>query len=361
MPVTIAYFVSPHGYGHAARASAVINAIAARRPALHFDIFSLTPEWFFAESLTAPFTYHPLLTDIGLVQTNSMQENLPGTIERLNEFLPFGPARLRQLATQLGPRCRLVLCDIAPLGIAVAQELGAPAALIENFTWDWIYEGYPGFAAELQPHVGYLRRLFSAATYHIQTEPVCLPQPAHLAVPPVSRQIREDAATVRRKLNLSPGSKMVLLTMGGNRWDFSALDRLSRFKNIHFVIAGADGVPANAPANLICLPRHGSGFFHPDLINAADAVIGKVGYSTLAEAYQAGIPFGYMARSQFRESPYLTAYIEANLPALEFTEAEFTGSSWLDKVPALVNLPKIKRQPTNGAAKIARFIEEILA
>jgi hypothetical protein len=31
--------------------------------------------------------------------------------------------------------------------------------------------------------------------------------------------------------------------------------------------------------NLVLLPHH-SGFYHPDLVNASDAVIGKVGYST---------------------------------------------------------------------------------
>ncbi len=360
MPKSVACFVSPHGYGHAARACAVLSAIHRCQPDVHFEIFTRVPAWFFAESLAAPFSYHELLTDIGLVQTNSLQEDVTATIGRLTEFLPFRPELLQKLAGQLGPECRLVLCDIAPLGIATATEAGVPSILIENFTWDWIYAGYPALAGRIQARIDYLRGLFQSATHHIQTEPVCAPQPAARTVPPVSRAIRVQADDVRRRLGIAAGQKMVVLTMGGNRWDFAALDRLARFDNIVFVIAGGNDAPPHPPANLRLLPANSGDFFHPDLINAADAVIGKVGYSTLAEVYQAGTPFGYVPRPQFPESPALTAYIEANLPALEFTPAELAGSGWLNKVPQLLALPKIERPTANGAEQIARFVCALL-
>ena len=65
--LSIAYFVTSHGFGHAARASAVMNAIYVRWPFVHFEIFALTPEWFFQRSLNVPFVYHSEPTDIGLV------------------------------------------------------------------------------------------------------------------------------------------------------------------------------------------------------------------------------------------------------------------------------------------------------
>ena len=42
----IAWFVSPHGFAHAARASAVITAMLARRPGLRFDLYTSLPSWF---------------------------------------------------------------------------------------------------------------------------------------------------------------------------------------------------------------------------------------------------------------------------------------------------------------------------
>jgi len=34
----------------------------------------------------------------------------------------------------------LSICEIAPMGILVAKETRVPAILVDNFTWDWIYQ-----------------------------------------------------------------------------------------------------------------------------------------------------------------------------------------------------------------------------
>ncbi len=56
-----------------------------------------------------------------------------------------------------------------------------------------------------------------------------------------------------------------------------------------------------------------SSFYHPDLVNAPDVVIGKIGYSTLADVYHAGVPYGYIPRSDFWESAVCELYIQSNM------------------------------------------------
>src|SRR5512141_2488187 len=97
----IAVFVTPHGYGHAARASAVMNAIREREPGVHFEIFTRVPVWFFNMSLKSGFTYHEVLTDIGVAQSTAMDEDLPETIRRLEAFLPFRAELVGALAAQV--------------------------------------------------------------------------------------------------------------------------------------------------------------------------------------------------------------------------------------------------------------------
>ena len=134
----IAYFITPHGYGHAARASAVMAAIQQSDSAIRFEIFTQVPRWFFQDSLSGPFGYHPILTDIGLVQKTSLAEDMPETVKRLDAFLPFDAGSIQDLAKQINQlECQLVLCDIAPMGIAVAGEVSIPSVLIENFTWEY--------------------------------------------------------------------------------------------------------------------------------------------------------------------------------------------------------------------------------
>jgi UDP-N-acetylglucosamine:LPS N-acetylglucosamine transferase len=103
-----------------------------------------------------------------------------------------------------------------------------------------------------------------------------------------------------------------------------------------------------------------AGIFHPDLVNAGDAIIGKVGYSTLAETYQAGIPFGYIPRPAFRESPVLVDYIETKMRGLSFSESDLDNGQWLAKLPELLALPRLQRDQSGGAAQIARFVYKLM-
>lgn len=351
----IAYFISPHGYGHAARSAAGMEAIHSLDSSVRFEIFTQVPHWFFAESLSQPFGYHNLLTDIGLAQKTSLSEDVPETIKRLDSFIPFDPPQLAMLAGQLEQlECQLILSDISPLGIAVAQEMGLPAVLIENFTWDWIYQGYPEYSSQLKRHITYMQRLFEAADYHIQTEPVCDPRSADLTTTPVSRKVRSSPAQVRQKLEIPDGAKLVMMTMGGMNWDYTFLERLKDQGEIVLVAAG-NTEQTERRGNLILLARN-SGVFHPDLVNACDAVIGKTGYSTLAEVYQAGVPFGYISRPTFREAPVMVDFVQDSMQGLPFSEVELESGDWFSKLPDLLALPRIQRDDGNGADQIAHFI-----
>jgi hypothetical protein len=350
----VAFFVSAHGLGHAARAAAVMAGLQARHPWLQFEVFSQVPRWFFEASLAGPFTHSDVLTDIGLVQTSPLHEDLPQTVQRLNEFLPLDEARVAALARQVRG-CALVMCDISPLGIAVARAAGLPSVLIENFTWDWIYEGYVAEAPGLRPHIDYLRQLFASAHYHVQTAPACdSPYPAHLLTQPVSRSPRTPAAQVRERLGISAQARAVLVTMGGIAAGYSFLDRLGEQAGLHFVVPGGSDAPERR-ANCTLLP-HRSEFYHPDLVSACDVLVGKVGYSTLAEAYHAGTPCGYVRRARFREASVLVDFMRAKMQGFEISADRFADGGWLADLPDLLTLPRVERRERNGAGQVAEFV-----
>jgi UDP:flavonoid glycosyltransferase YjiC (YdhE family) len=356
--MNLAFFISSHGYGHAARASAIMAALHARHPALHFEIFTHAPRWFFEGSLPAPFTYHSALTDVGLAQTSPLAEDLPQTVQRLNEFLPFDEARVAALAAQVSG-CALALCDISPLGIAAARRAGIPSVLVENFTWDWIYEGYVDDAPGLRPHIEYLRGAFASADYHIRTAPANADSfPAHLLTRPVSRSPRTALERVREQLGIPPEDKTVFVTMGGVRGEYAFLNRLTEQRGLYFVVPGGSEAHERR-GNVILLPHH-SEFYHPDVLNACDAVVGKAGYSTLAETYHAGVPYGYIARPRFRESGPLANFIRAEMHGLEIPAEHFEDGDWLASLPDLLALPRTERREPNGAAQATDFIAGLL-
>lgn len=359
-----AYFITAHGFGHAARACAVMTALRTKLPTVEFMLFTQTPLWFFENSLDFPITYHSTFTDVGLVQPAPLVEDLPATVQRLQELLPFDPARVAQLAEQVRD-CAVILCDIAPLGLAVARAAHLPSVLIENFTWDWIYEGYVAEEPALAPFIGYLRDLLPLATAHIRATPACggpihdLHSSAELITTPISRGPRHTPEVIRAQLRIPPEGRILFLTMGGIRGQYGFINQLTALREVYVVIPGGSDTYEDR-GNVRLLPHH-SRFYHPDLLHAADLVIGKAGYSTLAETYQAGLPFGFVQRPRFRESAVLVDFVQHHIPSLEIPSEQFDDGSWLAHLPALLALPKTQRSTPNGADQAAAFIIEMLS
>ena len=214
----LGYVISPHGFGHAARASAVMNAVYRLNPKVVFDIVTTVPEWFFQDSLIGSYSYLYFESDIGVVQVSPFEEDLPGTIERLKSFLPFQGQRSEFLGCYLENKgCSLVICDISPLGIQAAHQAGIPAVLVENFTWEWIYAGYQTLEPRFAGFEKEFQRVFHSAEIHIQTTPVCEEGQADLRVDPVGREPKHSREVVRAQLSIQDKLPMVLITMGGSK------------------------------------------------------------------------------------------------------------------------------------------------
>lgn len=346
-----AYFVSSHGLGHAARASAVIAAIHAERPESRFTLFTTAPAWFFADSLGFDVTIEPVDADLGMVQTDALTEDLPATLRELERRVPFRDAEVDALARRVHG-ADAVVCDIAPLGIAVARRAGLPSVLVENFTWDWIYRGYLDDCPGLAPIADELERVFAQADVRVQTEPVCAPRPDAVRVPPIARTPRRGRDDVRRRLGVPADAPLVMITMGGVDWSYDALAaELSRGDDPWLVIPGSRR--RERRGRVIRLP-HRSDFYHPDLIHAADAVVGKLGYSTLAEIWSAGVPLAYLTRPRFPESPTLEAWARRELACRRLEPADLGSGAWLDAVRELLASPRRPPALTNGAPDVAR-------
>lgn len=359
-PIALAVFITSHGFGHAARSAAIMNALYERIPNLQFEIYTQVDPWVFEDTLTGSFRCHHTWTDVGVVQHSAMEEDLPATLAALQEHYPLKPEVVQQLSKQvLAARCRAVICDISPLGIAVAKQAGLPSYLVENFTWDWIYEGYLNREKRLAQVIPYLQRLFDQATYRIQTTPFCKADPdASLVSPVVSRQPKTSPRELRRKMGIPENAHMALITTGGIETHHSFLDRLKSVRELYFVVPGA-AESFTCDQNLILLPHH-TPFYHPDLVNGANVVIGKVGYSTMAEVYWAGIPFVYVTRKNFREPEEMARFIEERIPGYEITQEEFERGDWAEDLLDLIALPRIRRDGENGSRQIARYIQQTM-
>lgn len=353
----IAYFITYHGFGHATRAAAVMAALERILPQARFELFTDCPSWIFRQSFSGRFNYHNVRVDVGLVQRSPLESDLPATCRALDVWTPFDHQLVERLGKQVDRlNCRIVVCDISPLGLAVASRAGRPGILVENFTWDWIYAAYLSEAPALKRHIDYFRDIYRQADLHIQTEPLCKRSEGAVIVPPAGRRPRSRRGQVRARLNIPADAPMVLVSMGGVPDRFQFLSRLPRRIDPFIVVPGAVDC-TNPHPKVIMLPSNSS-FYHPDLLQAADLLVGKAGYSTVAEAYHAGIPFGYVARSESPESPALVHFIRRSLAACPVTAGAYHTGRWLESVPDLLNMPRRPPPKENGADVIARLLHD---
>ncbi|MEM9553745.1 MAG: hypothetical protein AAGC60_05775 [Acidobacteriota bacterium] len=370
-------FVTPHGFGHAARTAALLVAVRRQRadrglPALDLHVVSSVPRWFFVQSGLEPFTHHDEVTDVGLVQRTALREDLDASVAALERFDPFDGARLAHwtaLLERVG--CDLVFCDIAPAGLLAAHRAGLPSVLLESFTWPWIYRGTGD--ERLERWADRLDPVIELADLYLQTAPACEHRTSALQVGPIARTPRHGGARTRERLGLGSDDGLVLVTMGGVPWEFGALrEPLAQAltasgpngRRRWLVIAGAADTPTTIElghrGGAVLLP-HRSEFEHPDLVAAADAVCAKLGYSTIAEIAHCGTRFGYVPRPAFRESAVLEAWAREHLATQRIDPEilEAADARWLEAALELLEIPT--RPPLAGGTEAAaRAVDGLL-
>ncbi len=144
----------------------------------------------------------------------------------------------------------------------------------------------------------------------------------------------------------------MLVSLGGIEHRLGALEALAVRADCVFVVPGGSDREESRGA-LRLLPHH-SPIHHPDLVAAADVVVGKLGYSTVAEAVGAGTRFLYVPRPGFRESAVLERFVHERLPAAEISWDELSSGEFAARIPSLLVRPISPRRPADGGgARVA--------
>lgn len=346
----IGCFVTSHGFGHASRVCAVVEALKIRAE-IFPHIFATTGAEIFSETLDN-VTYHELLSDIGFVQNDSFHIDLEATCTKLHTLIPYREKLINRLAEQCAGY-RFLLCDISGLGVQVAAKAGISSVLVENFTWDWIYSPYREQYPQIAFFADYLADIYRLADIHIQAEPVCRRSSPHLTCSPVFRKIRPNPVKLSLKYPQTFSRKLVLITLGGIRFSPPFLDVLQKYDDFFFIFAGQQN--EQIVYDNVLYIGHSSTYYHPDLINSVDIVVCKSGYSTLAECYQAGKPTICVQRQGFCESKVLEDFAKQHMDSPIISKDEFLSGNWLKFLPDCAQRRggKAKR---NGADEIADFL-----
>jgi L-arabinokinase len=231
----------------------------------------------------------------------------------------------------------LLVGDIPPLAFEVAAALEVPGIALGNFSWDWIYEPYVADLPEHAPLVEAMRKSYGRADLLLR-----LPLHAGMDVfpriediPLVVRHASRDRGATRQALGLARETRpVVLVSFGGFaavRFGSGATPDPGDFRFITF----GESVPG-LPADTVRLPIDHP-HRHEDLVAAADAVITKPGYGTVAECLASRTPFLYTSRDDFREYELLVREIARHAHAGFLGREDLLQIRWRVALEALLS------------------------
>jgi hypothetical protein len=357
--VLVAY-ISGHGFGHWTRSEAVLSRVAAAGVPVHVR----TNERALAPARKAAWPASVTETDVGpgVVQRGPLELDIGATEEILAEHvgrLEALAAREAEALFELG--ADLVYADVPPVAFEAAAQARLPAIGLANFTWSWIYEHY---VAERPAFAGLASRLASAESRARRF--LRLPfgggferLPRVEQLPLVVRAPTRSRTDARSLLPVPLDEKrpIVLLSFGGFGAELD-LARAARANAEFFFVAFSQ--PAEPVQNVAALP-HDHDLPHQDLVLGADAILGKPGYGTVAEAIVARRPFVLTPRGDFREFAELVRGVEENLAHARLSLDELAAGRWRPALErALAMTPPQGPPRIDGAEIAARRILEAL-
>lgn len=353
----IALYVTGHGFGHAVRCATVATQLCARIPDLKVFVKTEAPQWLFRGIECAELCYLKQVVDASPIQVDAFTMDLPKTAEYVLQWFARKDKWIEDEAQWLKrTNAALVIADISPLALIAAHQAGVPSALVANFTWDWIYGNLGHTDSRFGPIAEELRPYSRLADWAFVPKPAA---PPHWHVYPipvdiVGRACPMSRAEARKHLGIHPSDRVVLLTFGGigaGRFDFT---RLNELENYRFLSTEP------RPGLNNCIVYQPWDVDHACLVNAADIIVGKLGYGTVAEALIHGTPVLYSPREDWPEGLVLREAIRTSLPSISMPREQFEQCLWEQSLGELAKAKRPERQPGYGAVQIASMLAAFL-
>jgi len=304
-------------------------------------LFTAAPESIVSEWLPDPDLV-PWTADVGLVQSDSVTEDLPGTRAALAQRC--SDTAVDALAeVLLAHKIDLVVADTPPTALEAARRAGIPAVAVGNFTWPWIYAHYPELtdwskrlakwqvahdAAQLWPGPG-MEGFRSTTPFGL-----------------VGRRAHPDTTPT-----WPPGRALV--SFGGFGLDELGA-RLPVVEGVTWVLAP----PLSPLARPDCVFVEGVPY--PAMVAASDLVLTKPGYGILAETARAGTRLIWVPRGSFPEAGSITEELTKRGDRPVELPPGASPARWRSALRSAVTLrladPEPKPYPADESARLADWL-----
>jgi hypothetical protein len=368
LPPSVIFYISGHGFGHAIRQIAVINALHELTPALPIVVRTAAPDWLFTRTTCGASLFLPGETDTGVVQIDSLRLDVAESVRQARAFLDrFDELVEREAAIIRAHDVRLAIVDAPPLACAAAAAAGVPAVVCANFTWDWIYREYaeqPG----VDSIVAETGRAYSTARagWRLPLSGGFETIDPIIDLPFIARHGRADIdpAGIRRGLDLPAERPLALVSFGGYGLHQLPLTRLDCLADWDIVVTTRGSVSVTAPRGVHLVAEevlYGRGLRYEDLVRAVDVVITKPGYGIIADCVANDAAMLYTSRGRFAEYDVMVREMPRYLRCQHLELEAFDAGAWAAALRTLASLPPPPGQvPADGALVAAKMIAGLI-
>ena len=363
--MTIVFYISGHGFGHATRDLEIIRHIQQQRPGTKIVVRTSVPSWFLERASGGSIDIHSVETDTGVAQIDSLQLDEAETARRALAFYRTFDARIDAEAAALKElHASVVVGDVPPLAFAAAQRANVTSIAVANFTWDWIYAGYQRFAFDAPGVLTTIQNAYSQTTLALR-----LPfaggfetMRAIRDVPLVARRSRRTREENRRLLDLDHARPVVLASFGGHRTTMP-FEKIAGTHDLTLVLTDyeADRQPTGGFDGR--LRRFTSAMLedadirYEDLVAAADVVVSKPGYGIVSECIANHTALLYTSRGVFAENDILLAGMQPVVRSRFISQEDLRSGRWEPSIRVLLADPEPPASmPTNGASVVANTV-----
>ena len=356
--ISVAYYISGHGFGHAVRSLQLIRSLKERCAELEFYIRSPTPKWLM-DHLPFPLSYERRTTDVGIVQPDSLAMDVEGTLRSCQELHERIPSITEEeLAFIQREKIRLVLGDVPPLCFEIARRATLPSVAIANFSWDWIYRAYLPEFPSFRPLIEEMEVFYHQATLCLSLPFSCDLDvfPRRVSIPLIARISTLNKQQARERFDLPITAKIVLASFGGCGLERLPWETIRQYGDFFFVTTGP---LRRKEKNFLVLPDPLANY--EDLIRAADVVISKPGYGVVTDVIAHQVPLLYTSRGPFPEYPFLVEALNQWATSEFIPQEELLAGNlgpYLERL--LEKEPNWPTVPLNGAQVAAEKILELL-
>lgn len=359
--MNILFYISGHGYGHATRTRAIMDALSELDPTIHFYVKTPAPYSIFADMPPTILTFQSLAIDAGIVERDIITQDAQASLKKyaeINDQRQTIIAKERTFARK--NNIAIIVSDIPPLASEIGEVAGIPVIACANFTWDFNYKPYtrqyPRYTALIDDIRSAYKKTSLLLKFPFHHTFDCFPRQQD--IPLVARQPTAEPQKTRQKLGIEINDHRPIILVAF-RTDVPIFQRvITNLALDNDIIVLTYGAPVEKNIkNVIAIGKDWQTWQFPDLLRVSTLVVSKIGYSTLAECIAARTRLVYPPRENYPEYDLLHHGAREHLPSLLIPKNDFLGGNWLPYIKqCLSDQRSYPTMPTNGAQVAGEII-----